>query len=44
MAGVTQNKQTPYFHCGSQKIRNNKKIKRGVTKSFRDNKTASKQE
>ena len=43
MAGITQNKQTPYFHCDPQK--NNKKEKqKGVSKSLKDSKTACKQE
>ena len=28
MAGITQNKQTPYFYCGPQKNLYNKKIKK----------------
>ena len=36
MAGITQNKQIPYFHCGPWK---NWKKKR-VSKSFKDSKTA----
>ena len=28
MAGITQNKQTPYFHCGPQKNLDNKKSKK----------------
>ena len=43
MAGITQNKQTPYFHCGLQKNLNNKKSKKRATKSFKDSKTACKQ-
>ena len=38
MAGITQNKQMPYFHCGSQKNWNKEKKK--VNKSFKDSKTA----
>ena len=44
MSGTTQNKQTPYFHCGPQKNLDNKKSKKGVSKSFKDTKTACKQE
>ena len=44
MAEITQNNHTPYFHCGSQKNLNNKKSKKGVSKSFKDSKTACKQE
>ena len=43
MAGITQNKQTPYFHCGPYKNLN-KKSKKGVSKSFKDSKTDCKQE
>ena len=43
MAGITQNKQMPCFHCGPQKNLN-KKSKKGVCKSFKDGKTACKQE
>ena len=35
MAGIRQNKQTPYFHCGPQKNLNNKKSKKGVSKSLK---------
>ena len=44
MAGTTQNKQMPYFHCGPQKNLDNKKSKKEVSKSFEDSKTACKQE
>ena len=44
MPGITQNKQTPYFHYGPQKNLDNKKSKKGVSKSFKDGKTACKQE
>ena len=44
MAGITQNKRMPYFHFGPQKKLNNKKSKKGVSKSFKDSKTACKQE
>ena len=44
MAGITQNKQMPYFHCGPQKNLDIKKSKNGVSKSFEDSKTACKQE
>ena len=44
MAGITQNKQTPYFHCGPQKNLDNRKSKKEVNKSFKDSKTACKQE
>ena len=44
MAGITQNKHMPYFHCGPWKSWNNKKNKEGVGKSFKDSKTACKQE
>ena len=44
MTGITQNKQTPYFHCGPQKNLDNKKSKNGVSKSFKDSKTACKQD
>ena len=44
MAGITQNKQMPYFHCGPQKNFDNKKSKKGVSKSFKDNKTGCIQE
>ena len=44
MAGVTQNKQTPYFHCGPRKNLDNKKSKKGVNKSFKETKTVCKQE
>ena len=44
MAGITQNKQMPYFHCGPQKNLDIKKSKKGVSKSFEDSKTACKQE
>ena len=37
MAGITQNKQMPYFHCGN-------KSKKGVSKSFKESKTACKPE
>ena len=33
MAGITQNKQTLYFHCGPQKNLDNKKSKKGVRNS-----------
>ena len=44
MAGITQNKQTPCFHCGPYKNLDNKKSKKRVSKSFKDSKTACKQE
>ena len=44
MVGITQSKQTSYFDCGPQKNLNDKKSKKGVSKSFKDNKTVSKQE
>ena len=44
MVGITQSKQTPYFHCGPQKNLDNKKSKNGVSKSFKDSKTACKQD
>ena len=44
MAGITQNKQMPYFHCGPLKICNKKKSKEGVSKSFKDSKRACKQD
>ena len=44
MAGITQNKQMPYFHCGPQRDLDKKKSKKGVSKSFKDSKTACKQE
>ena len=44
MVGITQNKQTPYFHCGPQKNLDNKKSKKGVSKSFKDSEAACKQE
>ena len=43
MTGITQNRQIPYFHCGPQKIWNNKKSKR-VCKSYEDSITVCKQE
>ena len=43
MVGITQNKQTPYFHCGPQKNLDDKKSKKGV-KALKDSKTACKQE
>ena len=44
MVGIIQNKQTPYFHFGPQKNLDNTKSKKGVSKSFKDSKTALKQE
>ena len=44
MARIKQNKQMSYFHCGPQKIKNYKKSKKGVRKSFKDSKTTCKQE
>ena len=44
MVEITQNKHMPYFHCGPQKNLNNKKSKKRVSKSFKDSKTACKQE
>ena len=44
MAGITQNEQTPYFHCGPQKNGDNKKNKKGVSKSFKGSKTACNRE
>ena len=38
MAEITQNKQRAYFHCGPQKNLDNKKSKKGVSKSFKDSK------
>ena len=38
MARITQNKQTLYFYCGPQKNLDNKKSKKGVSKSFKDSK------
>ena len=35
MAGTTQNKQTPYFHCGPQKNLDNKKIKKELVKALK---------
>ena len=35
MAGITQNEQTPYFHCGPQKNGDNKKNKKGVSKAVK---------
>ena len=43
MAGITQKKQIPYFHCGSLKNWN-RKSKKGDNKSFKDSKTACKQQ
>ena len=44
MVGTTQNKQTPCSYCGPQKNLDNKESKKGVSKSFKDCKTACKQE
>ena len=44
MVGITQNKQRPYFHCGPSKDMDKKKSKKGFSKSFKDSKTACKQE
>ena len=44
MVGTTQNKQTPYSYCGPSKNLDNKESKKGVSKSFKDCKTACKQE
>ena len=35
MAGTTQNKQTPYFHCGPQKNLDNKKSKKELVKALK---------
>ena len=43
MSGVTQNKQTPYFHCGPQKNLDNEKREKGVSKIFKDSKRTCKQ-
>ena len=43
MVGMRQNKQKTYFHCDPQKNLDNKKSK-AVSKSFKDSKTACKQE
>ena len=42
MAGITQNKRVPYFHCSFLKNvkKNEKNI--GITKTFKSNKTACK--
>ena len=44
MVGITQNNQMLYFHCGPQKNLNNKKSRKGVSKSYKGSKTACKQE
>ena len=44
MVGTTQNKQTPCSYCGPQKNLDNKESKKGVSRSFKDSKTACKQE
>ena len=44
MAGITENKQMLYFHCGPQKNLDNKKSKKGVSKSLKDSKIACEQE
>ena len=43
MAGITQN-YFYYFHCGPYKNLDNKKSKNEVSKSFKDSKTACKQD
>ena len=43
MAGITQNKQAPYFDCGPQKNLDNKKREKRVSKGFKDSKTTCKQ-
>ena len=35
MAGTTQNKQMPYFHCGPQKNLDNKKSKKELVKALK---------
>ena len=35
MAGTTQNKETPYFHCGPQKNLDNKKSKKELVKALK---------
>ena len=44
MAGITENKQMLYFHCGPQKNLDNKKSKKGVSKSFKESVTTCKQD
>ena len=44
MAGITQNEQPSYFHCGPSKIWIIAKAKKGVSKSCKDSKTAGNQE
>ena len=35
MAGIRQNKQTPYFHCGPQKNLGNNKSKKELVKTLK---------
>ena len=35
MAGITQSKQTPYFHCDPQKNLDNKKSKKELVKALK---------
>ena len=44
LTGITQNKQMFYFHWGPEKNLNNKKNKKGVSKSLKDIKTVCRQE
>ena len=44
MVGITQNNQMLYFHRDPQKNLNNKKRRKGVSKSYKGSKTACKQE